>query len=198
VPTLSAPAPPYAPAPSPPDIPAPGGATAAAPLTPARRATLAAVVARVLDGALDLAPGLDAAALVEARLGRAPTATRADLVQVLDVFGSRAAAFATCGTAVPFCRLDAARQDRMLMRWARSRVPVQRTVFQALRRLTLAVWYGHPDVQAAVGHRGPCTAGRLRWPGRARPPARARPPNPSPGWRRPSAWRRPCAASRSR
>jgi hypothetical protein len=32
---------------------------------------------------------------------------------------------------------------------------VQRTVFQALRRLTFAVWYGHPEVQTALGHRGP-------------------------------------------
>jgi choline dehydrogenase-like flavoprotein len=124
-------------------------------LTPARRATLAAVVVRVLDGALDLAPGLDAAALVEARLLRAPVATRSDLVRVLDVFGSRAAACLTLGIARPFAALDAARQDRMLQRWARSRLGVQRTVFQALRRLTLAVWYGHPEVQSALGHRGP-------------------------------------------
>ena len=113
------------------------------------------MVARVLDGALDLAPGLDAATLVEARLLRAPTATRADLARALDLFGSRAAVCLTLGTARPFAELDPARQDRMLHRWARSRVPVQRTVFQALRRLTLAVWYGQPAVQAALGHRGP-------------------------------------------
>jgi hypothetical protein len=113
------------------------------------------VVARVLDGALELAPHLDPAELVAARLARTPAPTRADLTQVLDVFGSRAAVFATCGRAVPFAALDAARQDRMLVRWARSRVPLQRTVFQALRRFVLAAWYGHPDVQAAVGHRGP-------------------------------------------
>jgi hypothetical protein len=139
--------------------PAPAAAPAPTPiaggLTPARRATLAAVVARVLDGALDLGPGLDAAALVEARLLRAPAGTRADLVRVLDVFGSRAAACLTLGAARPFAELDAARQDRMLDRWARSRVPLQRTVFQALRRLTLAVWYGQPAVQTALGHRGP-------------------------------------------
>ncbi len=135
-----------------PDVAPTGGAGG---LTPARRATLAAVVARVLDGALDLAPGLDAPALVEARLLRAPVDVRRDLVRVLDLFGSRAAACLTLGAARPFAELDAARQDRMLDRWARSRVPVQRTVFQALRRLTLAVWYGDPAVQAALGHRGP-------------------------------------------
>jgi hypothetical protein len=84
--------------------PAPSG------LTPARRATLAAVVARVLDGALDLAPSLDAAALVEARLMRAPTATRGDLVRVLDVFGSRAAVCLTLGIPRPFAELDPARR----------------------------------------------------------------------------------------
>jgi choline dehydrogenase-like flavoprotein len=156
VPTLRAPAAP----PAVPLAPPAGAARAAAPgpadgLTPARRATLAAVVARVLDGAHDLAPALDAAALVEARLLRAPAATRDDLARVLDVFGSRTAACLTVGVARPFARLDAALQDRMLLRWARSRLPVQRTVFQALRRLTLAVWYGQPEVQRAVGHRGP-------------------------------------------
>jgi hypothetical protein len=127
------------------------------------------VVARVLDGALDLAPELDAAALVEARLLRAPAHTRADLARVLDLFGSRAAACLTLGSARPFAELDAGRQDRMLRRWERSRVPLQRTVFQALRRLTLVVWYGHPDVQAAVGHRGPLHRRRpeLPWEGPA-------------------------------
>ena len=130
-------------------------ATPRSPLSSAQRATLAAVIARVLDGALDLARGVDAVSLVEARLARAPAHVRGDLVRVLAVFGGRAAAFATFGTPTPFARLDAARQDRMLARWAVSRIPVQRTVFQALRRLTLAAWYGHPAVQAALGHRGP-------------------------------------------
>jgi hypothetical protein len=155
--TLSAPDSPLAPPSAPPTRPAAGAAAGAgaAGLSPARRATLAAVVARVLDGRLDLAPELDAAALVEARLMRAPAHTRADVARVLDVFGSRAAACLTLGVGRPFAALDPARQDRMLWRWARSRVPVQRTVHQALRRLTLSVWYGHPAVQAAVGHRGP-------------------------------------------
>ncbi len=120
------------------------------------------MVRRVLDGAPGVADGVllgapapDPAAVVEARLARAPAHLRQDLARVLTVFGGRAAAFVTLGTATPFARLDAARQDRMLARWATSRVPVQRTVFQALRRLTLAAWYGQPAVQATLGYRGP-------------------------------------------
>ncbi|HEY0779148.1 MAG TPA: GMC family oxidoreductase N-terminal domain-containing protein [Gemmatirosa sp.] len=58
----------------------------------------------------------------------------------------------------------------MLARWAHARLPVQRTVFQALRRLTLAAWYGQPAVQAALGYRGPFhhRAPALPWEG---PPA---------------------------
>ncbi|GJG86498.1 hypothetical protein tb265_16790 [Gemmatimonadetes bacterium T265] len=126
-----------------------------APLSDAQRATLAAVVGRVLDGSLALAPALDAPGLVEARLARAPAHLRQDFARVLAVFGGRVAALATLGVPTPFARLDLARQDRMLARWAGSRIPVQRTVFQALRRLTLAAWYGHPAVQTALGHRGP-------------------------------------------
>jgi choline dehydrogenase-like flavoprotein len=123
-------------------------------LTPAQRATLAAVTARVLDGARELAPG-DGAEAVEARLERAPAHVRTDVARVLDAFGGRVAALATVGVPLPFARLDAERQDRMLARWERSRVPVQRTMFQALRRLVLATWYGRPEVQAAMGHPGP-------------------------------------------
>jgi choline dehydrogenase-like flavoprotein len=124
-------------------------------LTDAQRATLAAVARRVLDGAAELAPALDVAAVVEARLARMPEDKRADLRTVLALFGSRAAALVTVGVPVPFARLDAARQDRMLAAWGRSRVPIQRTVHQALRRLALAAWWAVPEVQGAVGHLGP-------------------------------------------
>ena len=123
-------------------------------LTAAQRATLAAVVGRVVAGAEALAPALDAAALVEARLARMPGHKRADLRLVLDLFGSRAAALVTLGAPVPFARLDPARQDAMLRRWAAGRVPLQRTVFQALRRLALATWYAEPEVQRAIGYLG--------------------------------------------
>jgi choline dehydrogenase-like flavoprotein len=123
-------------------------------LTAAQRATLAAVVGRVVAGAESLAPALDAAALVEARLARMPVHKRADLRLVLDLFGSRAAALVTLGAPVPFARLGPARQDAMLRRWAAGRVPLQRTVFQALRRLALATWYAEPEVQRAIGYLG--------------------------------------------
>ena len=125
------------------------------PLSPSRRATLAAVVHRVLDGALALAPELDAVAVVEERLARAPAQLQGDLGAVLALFGGRLAALLTVAVPRPFAALPPALQDRMLERWAHSPLPLQRTVLQALRRFTLVAWYGQPAVQASLGHRGP-------------------------------------------
>ena len=125
------------------------------PLSPVRRATLDALVRRVLPpGARDDTVAA-VAATVRDRIATLAAHKQADLGRALDALGSRVAALATVGRAVPFAALDAARQDLMLARWERSRVPLLRTTFQAFRRLALAVYYAQPDVQRAIGYLGP-------------------------------------------
>jgi hypothetical protein len=46
-------------------------------------------------------------------------------------------------------------QDRRLAAWRDSRVAIRRTVWKTLRSLPLAVYYGSPEVYAAVGYPGP-------------------------------------------
>jgi hypothetical protein len=51
--------------------------------------------------------------------------------------------------------MDPAEQDRHLASWARSRLAVKRTGFQALKRLTGAVYFSSPATWASIGYPGP-------------------------------------------
>lgn len=72
----------------------------------------------------------------------------------LRLFGSAAAALASVRRASRFDALSPDLQDRMLHAWCESRLPQARTLFQLLRRLTLATHYADPDTHAALGYRG--------------------------------------------
>ena len=124
--------------------------TASPPLSASRRATLRAVVARIVPAA---SSGF--ADVLEARISRVPAPLAGELGTALDVFGGRLAALLTVGRPGRFAALPPEMQDRMLARWEGSRLPVQRTVFQALRRLTLATYYATPEAQASIGYLGP-------------------------------------------
>ena len=72
----------------------------------------------------------------------------------LRLFGSAAAAVVSVRRASRFDALSPDLQDRMLHAWCESRLPQARTLFQLLRRLTLATHYADPATHAALGYRG--------------------------------------------
>ena len=72
----------------------------------------------------------------------------------LRLFGGAAAALVSVRRASRFDALSPDVQDRMLHAWCESRLPQARTLFQLLRRLTLATHYADPATHAALGYRG--------------------------------------------
>lgn len=124
-------------------------------LTPARRATLLAAARRILPPDATPAAVEESVAIVERQLAAMASHKSGELALALSLFGARAAALVSVGSARPFARLAAHRQDRMLERWGASRVPTQRTVFQGVRRLLLAAYYSRDAATRAVGYRGP-------------------------------------------
>jgi len=140
--------------------------------TPAEYSVFAAVAERVLaPGAADLpqelagvlrarpaapAPAvLDVAGKADAFLAPLDQASTKELKQLLALFDNALFSFVTGGPPRPFTRMSPAEQDAHLERWATSRMAVRRTGFQALKRLSAAVYYGSPETHASVGYPGP-------------------------------------------
>ncbi|HYH80960.1 MAG TPA: GMC family oxidoreductase [Longimicrobium sp.] len=156
-------------------------------LSPAQLATLEALCRRMVP-----LPDGDprAAALaraVETRLATVDADTAALIARLLTVLGHPATAALTSGVPVRFGRMSPARQDAWLRGWETSRIPVRRTVFQALRRLVLSTHYADPATYPGIGYRGPLhdRAPEPAWEGPApgattddEPIARGRPPEP--------------------
>jgi hypothetical protein len=140
--------------------------------TPEEYSVFAAVAERVLArGAADVpvelagilttrpaAPAsgeVDVAGKADAFLAPLDAASAKDLKQLLALFDNALFSFATGGPPRPFTRMDPAEQDAHLLAWATSRMAVRRTGFQALKRLSAAVYYGSPETYASVGYPGP-------------------------------------------
>ncbi|HET7462002.1 MAG TPA: GMC family oxidoreductase, partial [Longimicrobium sp.] len=75
--------------------------------------------------------------------------------RLLAVLDHPATAALTSAVPVRFSRMPPARQDAWLAGWETSRIPVRRTIFQALRRLVLSTFYSDPATYAEIGYRGP-------------------------------------------
>jgi len=107
--------------------------------------------------------------MIARRLAHSP-AILGQLRVAIAIFGHRAAALATLGRPRPFADLGHELQDRMLARWASSRVPLQRTIVQALRKIVLTTYYGEADAAAEIGYVGPLhtRAPEFAWEGPAK------------------------------
>jgi len=68
-----------------------------------------------------------------------------ELKLLLDALGHGATALALTGHARPFVQLAPLERERVLQRWSTSPVPQFRRAFQAIKRLTLALYYSAPD-----------------------------------------------------
>ncbi len=162
----------------------------AAGLSARQRATLDAACRRIVprayaggDAAVDLAP------LVEERIATLDARARADVAQVLTLLGSALAAAVFRGAPRAMTAMPADEQDSWLASWETSRLPLRRTVFQALRRLALSTYYAQPAGQRAIGCRGALftRAPEVDWEG----PAIGETRDDEPIARRPSKLRAP-------
>ena len=126
-------------------------------LPPARLATLEAaarvIVPVAFDGGSD-SLRIDLMAECRKRIASLPATVAGDLMIGLDVLGNRITALLVVGRFTPFTALDETTRAEMLERLGTSRLPPLRTLYQAVRRLSLASYYSHPDAQSAVGYRG--------------------------------------------
>ncbi len=126
-------------------------------LDPRSYSVLAAVADRICPGGegLPAASDLDVAALVDSHLARLHPADAAELLQGLVLLENALAGLIFDGRPKPFTACSPEVQDAVLLAWQGSRVTVRRVVFQALRGLIAAAYWGHPDLYAAVGYPGP-------------------------------------------
>jgi Gluconate 2-dehydrogenase subunit 3 len=123
-------------------------------------AILTAVAARFApgDGAGPTWPtsdALDCAGKIDALLATTHPEVGAEFRRLLRLFESAVFGLAFTGTPTPFTRLDAAAQDARLEAWRRSRLALLRSGYQAMKRLSHAVYYSSPEVYALVGYPGP-------------------------------------------
>ena len=98
---------------------------------------------------------VDVAGKADAFLAPLDAASAKELKQLLALFDNALFSVLTGGPPRPFTRMSPVQQDEHLERWATSRMAVRRTGFQALKRLSAAVYYGAPETYASVGYPGP-------------------------------------------
>jgi hypothetical protein len=127
--------------------------------SPAEYSIWAAVAERVLaeekPSGAPAATQLDVAARADAFLAPLPDNDRKDLKQLLALFDNALFSFVQGGPPRPFTAMSAAEQDAHLRRWQTSRFAIQRTGYQAMKRLCCALYFSAPETFASVGYAGP-------------------------------------------
>ncbi len=120
-------------------------------------AVFAAVAERFLPGGENWlsASALDVPRKVDGVFALADAPTQRDVKQLLALFDNALASFLLDGRATPFTQLSLADQDRALEQWRTSRLVLRRSGFDALRKISLAVYYADPATWPGVGYPGP-------------------------------------------
>jgi len=127
--------------------------------TPAEYSIWAAVADRILaeekpSGGPTPAQ-LDVAARADAFLAPLPDTDRKDLKQLLALFDNALFSALQGGPPRPFTAMSPEEQDAQLRRWQNSRLTLQRTGYQAMKRLCCALFFSAPETYASVGYPGP-------------------------------------------
>ncbi len=126
-----------------------------APLSATQRVVLRAIAEAVVPHAFE--DGARGEALLQAivsRIARLAPRKRRDLGLALSLLGARPAAVVAGLPPSRFERQSLPNRTRILEAWTQSRIPVMRSIAQALRRLVLLVEYGSEAAQRDVGYRG--------------------------------------------
>ena len=123
-------------------------------------AVLAAVAARVVpgDGAdarWPRAEALDCAGKIDALMATVHPDVGTDFRRLLHLCESGFVGMFTAASPRPFTRASAAEQDARLEAWRRSRLAILRSGYQALKRLSDAVYYSSPEIYPLIGYPGP-------------------------------------------
>jgi hypothetical protein len=122
-------------------------------LTEREFAILAAVAARTVG-----APGADPVEITHAAdvaLSCGAPDGQKEFKQLLMLFENALAGLLLDGHLGAFTGLSPEKQDAVLAGWRDSNVPVRRTGYIALRRLTQASYYSNPNCWAQLGYNGP-------------------------------------------
>jgi choline dehydrogenase-like flavoprotein len=123
-------------------------------LSPRQRVALDAICRRTVPAAYR-GGAVALAAWVEERLTSGDVALLRDARRALELFDHPVTAALAGALPRRFAALSPEAQDARLSAWIWSRVPVRRTIAQALRRLILTTWYARPEAQHALGYLGP-------------------------------------------
>lgn len=98
---------------------------------------------------------LGLAAKMDAVVAMAHPATQQELRRLIRLFESAAAGLLLDRQPRTFTGSTPAQQDERLSAWARSRIPLRRTGYHALKRIVYASYYASPESWLAVGYPGP-------------------------------------------
>ena len=120
--------------------------------TAAEYAICAAVADRVLT---DAEPHIDVAERADAFLAPLPRSDARDFKRLLALFDNALYSLLRGGPPRPFTQQSPDEQDAQLTRWQNSRLPIERSGFQALKRLLAAMYFSDPRTYAGAGYPGP-------------------------------------------
>lgn len=130
-------------------------------LAPAGREVLHAVARAVLDGVLPVDAGARAAAL-EAHLKRVdeaiavfPSATQAELSQLLALLGSAPGRLALAGLMTAWPQAQTSDVQRALQSMRTASLDLRQQAYHALRDLTNAAFFADPVAWPSLGYPGP-------------------------------------------
>lgn len=105
---------------------------------------------------------LDVALLADRLLEYADDDARSGMALALAVLESNVAGALFFERTAPFTQLTPEDQDRVLMAFAHSKVPLRRTVHRALSGFAGSLYYGDPSVWPSIGYPGPPSPSGLR------------------------------------
>jgi hypothetical protein len=127
--------------------------------TPAEYSIWAAVADRMLaeekPSGAPTPSQLDVAGRADAFLAPLPEKDGKDLKQLLALFDNALFSAVQGGPPRPFTAMSPQEQDDHIRRWQGSRLAIQRTGYEALRRLCCAMYFSAPETYASVGYPGP-------------------------------------------
>ena len=132
-------------------------------LTPEQYSILTAVSARTCPAKPGASPeGIDVALSCDRLLTLVDDDVKAGVGLALDVLESGAVGAMFGERTAPFTQLSAEDQDRVLMAFAHSSVPLRRTIYRSLSGLTGTLYYGDPRAWPSAGYPGPPSPSGLR------------------------------------
>jgi hypothetical protein len=124
------------------------------------RSIVAAIVPVLLDGALPVPTGADAAQAqtifnVDQAIAGLPPAARRQVEQLFALLAFAPTRCLVAGVWSPWPQASPAAITAFLTQWKNSRFALLQSAYGALHQLITAAWYGSPSAWPAIGYPGP-------------------------------------------